>query len=344
MIAYLIMFVVVICGVINYKNDKVGYIVWGVLFFFSAFRADNVGTDTQAYLDELYIASRSALDIGTSATSTMEFVTNTVYKIVLLTDTPRIIIFFFSIVTFLFLFFLHRRAKINLSFLMMVFLLGGGYLYSFNIARQWAGIAVAAYAVSFVFETKWKKSLLFFPLIFFALGIHFSSISYIIIYLMRFVKVNSMTAILIMVVSFIIGIYSVDIVGIGTNTFFDNYYSSYEQNFSIREERSLMGRIATLYLMAIYIYVIYKMEKLNLKYLLPLFVFCFAVDRMTEEMESVVHRAFMVYSFIVSIILAKYFSCENNKGNLQIVLSAYLLISTYIYITGVIGKDYSFMF
>ena len=86
------------------------------------------------------------------------------------------------------------------------------------------------------------------------------------------------------------------------------------------------------------------MEKLNLKYLLPLFVFCFAVDRMTEEMESVVHRAFMLYSFITSIILAKYLSCENNKGNLQIVLSAYLLISTYIYFTGVIGKDYTLMF
>lgn len=344
MIAYLIMYIVALYAIINYKNVKVGYIVWGILFFFSAFRGDTVGRDTQTYLDELYIASRSSLEIGTSATSTMEIFSNAVFRIVALTDSPRIIIFFFSIVTFVFLFLLHKRAKINLSFLMMVFLLGGGYLYTFNISRQWAAIAVAVYAVSFIFEPKWKKSLLFFPVIFLATGIHFLSISYIVIYLIRFVRVNFITAILIMVASLIIGIYSVDIVGISTNSVFDNYFSTYEQNLSIREERSMMGRIATLYSMILYIYVIYKMEKLNLKYLLPLFVFCFAVTRLTEEMDSVVHRAFMVYSFVAGIILAKYFSCEKSKENLQVVLSAYLLISTYNFFMSVAGKDYSLMF
>ena len=341
MIAYIIMYCAVLFGVFNHKSTKTGYFVWAVLLFFSVFRGENVGTDTQNYTSFEYSAFRAEKGFEVTSSSSMEVLTNAIFRIVESGANPRIIISFFSVVTFVFLLLLSKRAKINLSFLMMVFLLGGGYIYSFNIARQWAAIAVAAYAITYVYETNFKRSLLFFPFIVLAGSIHFVAIFYSVTFLFRFIKLKYPIAIIALISGFVLSLFvnfnlNGSVLGV-----FGSYLETYGDLMSVKEERNLMGRIVSLYFIALYAFMMVKMDKIGIGYLIPIMLICTLIGLFTNQMDSIIRRFFMFFNFINSVVLAKYFSSDKSH---QLLLCAYLVIATYLFFSSGINDLYTFTF
>lgn len=176
---------------IGYKSKITGYIILFLLLFFSMFRGDLVGTDTIHYLER----SETVTNIFTNndmgdVNGQFDILYYWLCVFVTLYDwPPRVIIYFFSITTFLFLYLGVRRMKLNLALFCMFYVMSTIYIYSMNVARQTAALSIAFYAMSYL-EDKGKKRFLFFIWIFIASLLHNSMFILIILYLCRIIHFN----------------------------------------------------------------------------------------------------------------------------------------------------------
>lgn len=345
MIAYILMYFVVILGVVNHKNPKFGYLSWAILLFFSIFRGEMVGTDTSNYLSYGATTLRSSMVYGDDSYLSVEILTNLVYRFIDAGANPRWIITFFSVVMFVFFILLARRSKINLAYLMMVFLLGGGYIYSFNIARQWTAMVIVAYATTYIFEEDKRKSLLFFPFILLANSIHAISIYYVVLYVFRYVKLRIPVAFVFVIACFLMSVLGIFIMDVGfVNNLTSGYVDNYGDALNVLEARSFLGWMVSLFFVVMYFLMMQSLYKQDSKDIVPLFAFCVGLNILTIQMDSTIHRFFMFLTFLISVFVAKYFSMEKDKSMKTILISSYVLLSTYLFFTSGIMDDYYFTF
>lgn len=190
MFFYILLFCAVISSLyISPRNKSLG-VFWIILLcFFAMFRASTVGTDTSHILDselqeyELISLFSNNFSIGraieVSYLSAMIFVFENDLS-------TRLLIYFLSIVTFIFLFLAIKRSKMPYMLGVVLYLLLF-YLSTYNIARQMCACSIVLYAYTYLYEES-KKKYLFFVYILLATTFHASSILYLAMYVFRWFK------------------------------------------------------------------------------------------------------------------------------------------------------------
>lgn len=309
---YIFPILIAILATFGYKNKKVGYLIFFLLFFFNIFRGDGVGNDTANYMDwskiqykggNLEIGFTGLEDLGSKYEIFDILINRLVYSFGL---NPRWVITIYSLITYLFLGLAFKRFKVNISLACLFYLGFGFYFNSMNTARQLAGISVALYAYSFLFSDKKKLMFCFWTIV--SSMIHMTLIFILPVYFLRYLKVNKKLA------AFICGIVSLFFVVTQINplTIFDSYFQiSYVSNYlgvySDENGRNLIGMmfsIVTLFLMLLFYWKRNKNEKTDLSdniFLVSLVLInVFAAS-------AIVDRIVWNYSIFLCIYFADYF-------------------------------------
>lgn len=160
-----------------YRTRLGKLIIFTALLIFSLFRGNHVGTDTINYIDAVYDAKYYEFNIENSYS--YEITYNSILKFINNNGLPaRSIITFFSLYTFLLLFLICHKYKLNICLACIFFYLYF-YISSFNEARQIAACMTIFLAYGYLIYE--KKLWIFISLIIFASTIHLSSIIFLFI-------------------------------------------------------------------------------------------------------------------------------------------------------------------
>ena len=234
-----------------YKSKNGGKVFVIILLFFSMFRGDNVGNDTKNYLDPHYIYLRSLnVDTDISGESILslwgeriEFGSALLNGIVYSLDLhPRIIVFAYSIITLLFLYYALKKFKVNSVIALLMYVLIGQYFFSLSAARQMAAVSVFLFGLTFLFE-QGKRKYLFSLYAVLGTSIHASCIFFIWIYFLRYLRIKKSVALVLMSVTCaLMVISSINIMDYVYRLFSIEYVQNYSGFFD-SSERSLLGRI-----------------------------------------------------------------------------------------------------
>lgn len=165
------------------KKKWAGIVLMLILLFFSMFRGDDVGTDTKNYMDvydrisNLFLYDANFTFKGGRTELLYYYLCSYIY---LNNYNPKIIIYVFSLITFVFLYLGCKKNKIDTCLFLLFYVLSTSYIISFNVARQFAAISICFYATSFLTENNLKK-ILFVVLVLLASLIHTSSILFVLL-------------------------------------------------------------------------------------------------------------------------------------------------------------------
>lgn len=163
------------------KSNRVGLFLLFILFYFVAFRGENVGHDTVKYLNPAYIANwAQEADLATfefdDLGAKVELLSGLLFKaIIALNLDSRWVLIVYSFIMVLFLYFSCRRFKTRIPYVAFFFVLFGFYFYSMSAARQFAAIPVVLYAMTFLQDGNLNKIKFLFWIII-AIFIHSFSI------------------------------------------------------------------------------------------------------------------------------------------------------------------------
>lgn len=342
MIPYIVLYIIAFLSLCNKKSKSAGWIVLLFMLFFSVFRGDLVGTDTLNAIQGSTVLSRANVEFDITSSKTYELTTNFVYKLISYGAPTRLIITFYSFITFIFLKKASDRLRINLAILMFVILIDGTFIYSLNIARQCASVAVVMYALSFIYDE--KKSILFFPIILFAVTIHTSSIVFIFLYIFRYLVLDWKISFGLIVGAFGISIMQwIDIrsiiEGILEQNEFVTYGVTYAEDIIEVTEKSFMGKLFLILTNLIKLYSIFMLRKIAPQYIL-LYSFVLILSFFTVDLSSVIRRLFIGFNMISTMFLCYYFTYSKEK----LTLIAYVVLMSYEFFTGGIQDLYYFNF
>lgn len=257
---YLLFFIVILLSV---RNNKFGDIIIPLLLFLlSLLRADSVGTDTSHYMDEYsmyWLSERSLGDIQDNI-KYLELLYIGIVKIAYYLETPRLIISFFSFITFLFLFLAFRRFRVNQGIAFSVFLLLSFYIYSLNYARQLTASAILLYSYSFYIIDNDKNKCSLYILL--ASLVHLSSLFFIFILFIPVCNVKRTFLICIVSALFAFTILSpINIITISAHLISLDYLLRYEDLFMDSNNRSIMGVLFKILNFFILVYLFMKSRK-----------------------------------------------------------------------------------
>lgn len=331
---YIFPIFIAILATFGYKNKKVGYLIFFLLFFFNIFRGDGVGNDTANYMDwsriqyrggNMEIAFTGLEDLGSKYEVIDILINRLVYSFGL---NPRWVITIYSLITYLFLWLAFKRFKVNISLACLFYLVFGFYFNSMNTARQLAGISVALYAYSFLFSDK-KKIMFFFWAIVSSM-IHMTLFFILPVYFLRYFKVNKMLAAAICgVISLFFVVTQIDPLTILDSYFQINYVSHYLGVYS-DGGRNLVGMMFSAFTLFLMLIVYWKRSKSD-KTDLADNIFLVSLVLINAFAASViVDRIVWNYSIFLCIYFADYF-VKNSPyiGKNAVVYFIFIFLLTY---------------
>ena len=263
-----------------------------------------------------------------------------IYKCIYNNNLPeRTIIVFYSLITFLFLRLSSKRLNIDLATLMVVFLLGGAYIYSFNIARQYTGLAVIVYAITYIYEKDFKRSLLFFLFVLFAITIHTSSIIFMPLYLFRYIKAQKRfvyATILLFIFLYVIGIFDIRSLVSGSLSLdsMDAYSDQYMHELSAVGQKSLGGYIMMFAQLSVQLFMLNTLFN-HYRYSV-LFAFVILVVFLSNDISGDISRVFFGFRLLVMLFMGYYLS---NSKNLY-VRYFFIIIYSYSFFKGIMDPYY----
>jgi len=244
--------VFIIIALLGYKKPRTGLILMLILLFFSMFRGDHVGNDTNNYMDLGRIQYRGGhLDISivgfiANIGTNIEFVDILINRLVYtLSLPPRLIIYIYSFITFLFMNVGMKRYYTNRSICLILYVLLCLYFFSLSAARQMAAVSVLFYAMSFLITRSKRDSIRFLIWNIVAACIHASSLFFLPLFFLKYLRFPSRRLSIIVMITFmlIFVVLSVNILPIVQNYLKIDYFLStiyeYENGFG----RSAMGKI-----------------------------------------------------------------------------------------------------
>ncbi len=190
---------VLIVSLLGNKKEWVGIALFMLMLFFSMFRGDNVGTDTMNYLEGTGARYYQFLesDISSIGSTKFELLFFGLNYLIIQNDlSPRVVIYVFSIITFVFLFLSAKRFHVNTSFVAVFYIFLNYYYWSFNVSRQLTALSICLFAISYL-NTNEKKRYLFFLWIIIASLIHNAAITLIVVYFFKNIKVDRKLALIV---------------------------------------------------------------------------------------------------------------------------------------------------
>lgn len=193
----------------RWKDKKVGYFLFFILFVLASSRGQNVGADTVAYLDKSYIEDHSELDFSLISIedwgSQVELLTRLLYKLISsLNLDPRFVLIIFSFVTLFFFTKAIQRFKVNLAYALVFYVVLGFYFRSFNIVRQLCAVSILLYSYSFLQENGLRQFIFFIGVLIATLIQSFSIIFALVYFIKIIPRFSKQTDIILFVISLIL--------------------------------------------------------------------------------------------------------------------------------------------
>lgn len=323
MLPYIILLLISIICLFFPEKKWAKVLSLGSLFIVSAFRGENVGTDTFGYLHDFRIDYESSLEmIGGHA----ELITNGFVKLNnSLGLSGRNVLIFFAFITIGSIPVISKRLGISPVFLCFFFLTGQ-FIISLNICRQVAATMIVALATTYIYEKGTKKSLLFFLYIILATGIHSTSIVFSVFYLMRFCRIRYRMVALLVSVSILLGCCGI----IDFSSFLSSlmehsgsYAHSYLDIFESNDAYiSVLGYVVPIIIVLVELYLLKFIDgRTSSIYMLALCVPFFFMGS-----DTIVNRMLSIFDVLSKFIIAINMGNYNRKGKFSYQLSYFMII------------------
>lgn len=355
MLLYLVVLLLLFLSAFVFKSKPLGWMVIFFMFMMSMFRGKDVSTDTIEYIS----ANASDMWLYASGIKTIEIVNLFVVRLQPYLGN-YVLIWFYSIVLFLFIILSCRRFNVNAIYAFFFFILIKYFNLSFEISRQFAASAVLLYAYSFLIE-KNKKRFWFFPLVLFAIGIHSSSIVFTSVFFLRNLNLSKINPYLL--VSFIVFIFVIMRTYAQPFIEWANMYSmtmnddisQYQDYFNQADEinRSFMGMVASTIVTIMNVVVLWGLSKLKgnqVRIISLVFFMGIIISSFFDNVYGNLGRVRYGVSFIYFIAYAYFFMHYRSKFK-PLVLYPMILIYVVLYIWDMNSASscwhtvpYSFMF
>lgn len=325
------------------KNRWMGVFLLFLLFFFTAFRGEYVGNDTQTYMDSHYIFIHAThyaniTDLGrfemTDLGGQMELLSNFIYKIVFFNGlNERFILAFFAFVSFYFFCRAIRAFKVNLAYGLAMYVMLGFMSYSFNINRQMCAASILLYAYSFL-QYDNKRKYLFFLFILIASFIHSFSILFAFVYFIKFIpSLNRKWDVLLFLICLCLPIVKVDIIN-QISTLLDiehvSYYVSAYGGASL-----VVNKVISSYIRILLLYYFYykwkKLYKTDNHFFANFYLLSILISAMLTNYDGVVGRIVLNITVFECVFLSSYYSKKALKYNSADTLVLLLMIVFFSY-------------
>lgn len=318
------------------KKQPIGVIAIFLLFCMSIFRDTSVGVDTYNYA--MYDSSYDPQGI-----KAYELLFNFLYALNPVFGS-RLIISFFSIITFLFLLLSCKRFNVWPVYAFLFFVLFGFFNLSLNIARQYTTAALLLYAYSFLLENGRKRfCYLFF--VFIAGTIHSSAWFFSIIYFVRYIRISKINKIILSAIFVIFAI----LIETELKSYFVTWstlyamtmredsdlgsYNTYFNQAEVLTGSSIGGLIISYGMIALNVYVLLKLmnhDNKKVGIITTLFFLSILLSMFFEQLYGNLGRIRYNLSIINIIAYSYYFLYDKDKLK-PIVLSLVLLLFGYNY-------------
>lgn len=333
MLPYIILLLISIICLFFPEKKWAKVLSLGSLFIVSAFRGENVGTDTvnyingyRNYIDGVEFAIES---IGQQA----EFITNgIVYLLSSLGLSGRYIIIFFSVVILGSIPLISKRLKVSPVYLSFLFLTGQ-FIPSLNIARQIAATMLIGLAATYIYEESVKKSLRFFVLVIIAAGIHSFSVVFLILYLLRFIRMKYRTVSVFVILSLIFGftgIIDVSHILNGMMGSLGGYADSYFDAFTSNRVRSLFGYLIPVVITGVKLFLLKNVDNRSMS----LYCVALCVPLFFNNSSEILERMLIIFGFLSSFIIAINMGDYEKKKSTYRLLSFLMIIPlSYMYLS-----------
>lgn len=319
----------------GYKYDKLHnpyFIICGVLFVLSAFRADTVGGDLERYLPhfESICTSSSLLEAIKDSNSESGFV---VFQKILgyISPTERAFIFVTSFLSLIGPFYFIWRYSPWPIYSLLLYFAWGFYSNTFNNVRQSIAISIILCSFPFIFDRKFVKYLIATVI---ATTFHSSAIFCIFMYFIPNLKLKVRNVIVSLVFSF--AFYA--ILGIALIKFvLDVYWTRYDSEDLLLTGGSGMGRFAIYAIYATFLYVTYLIcggggnsnRSIYVDFLMWLLVFSPMVQLFATQVATLTRLTF--YYFIPSVVLVPLVLNRIKSIHMKDIISVSLLFIMYLY-------------
>lgn len=266
---YIFPIIIAILATFGYKNKKVGYLIFFLLFFFNIFRGDGVGNDTANYMrwdriqyrgGNLKIGFTGLEDLGNKYEIIDILINRLVYSFGL---NPRCVITIYSLITFIFFGLGVKRYKANLSLCCLFYVLFNLFFFSLTAARQMAAVSVLLYAYSYIIP-KNRDIAKFLFLVFLAGMIHMSAIFMILLLPLSYIRIDRRIVGWIVVgISVFFIISQLDPLQYIADIFNINYVLKYVGEYTEDYGRSLMGMLFSMIQLVCYMFFYFQREGKN---------------------------------------------------------------------------------
>ena len=282
------------------KGATLGWAAFLLMGLMTIFRGDEVGTDTTAYL--MYSAEHRIEEY---------IVTGMTYMIANDYINNRSIIYVSGFVTYFFSFLCMRKYRIDVRYFSLFFIISGFFAMSMNVARQVAATAIIAYFLPYIYNEKWKKSLLFFVGCILGAGFHLSSLFLVYLYSFRFVHTstkNNQLLIVILGSAILLNIIPIDTImqAFMPDVYQGEYLGATQRTLTV----SILGYLYRVLILFVYAYMskffIYRKDVM-------LFVFSAIIVNAGIGMNSDVARIFMINTYFIIISSCIVYKSENLK-------------------------------
>lgn len=314
MLFYIVLYLFVILACYKYSNSfKLGYLLIFLLFFFAAFRGDQVGTDTMNYLGGAGL--NRSLDFEDVEKRPEIFYLFAVNYLDANNISFRIIIFGFSIITFLFLYLACKNLNKPAAMICLVFLVMF-YLSMFNVARQVTALSILLFGYTVLIKDQKNCVYKFVLIVFLATMFHASSLIALIVIPLKYFRFKRQSLSLILIVFFLLNtVYPLPLIEFLAEKFSDTHYGMRYADRMMTEGRSFIGSVVEGIKFAILLSLFKSASNdTHTDFSDNLFAFSIAVQILTANMNSDVSRIGYVFTIYQVIYLGIYFS-NNLKQN-----------------------------
>jgi hypothetical protein len=326
-IYYLILFILVLLCVADYRKHKPIYFIIGgmVLLIIAGFRNSEIGIDLESYISSFVNRSEG---VGNKANIELLW-TYLNHVLYLISNNERWFIFATSILTLFPIFlFISKESKQPLFSLLLLFLIQSGFCFFMTGIRQSMALAVVIWAFYFF---KDKKYLISAGLIVLATGIHATAFFCLLYFAFSLLKIGKSQLKIVLLFSVAVGfLFRVDIFSIFDKlslifTAF-SFYGSYS-DYYIEMIPNFIGLLFTIVPQSIFAY--YAVDRDRDNFYTKLFLWGTVLTNIFASTPSI-PRYFIYLVFFQIIVIPNNFK-QLSMPKKVIILSTVLLLVVYFF-------------
>lgn len=237
---FILIVVIFFLGFLSKWFKSSSLLLFGLMLFILMFRDVSVGTDTLNYF--YHFTNGYGSDVFSLKNFEVLYSISIEALAVFSTDGYSVL-YFLSLILFVFLFLSAKRYGVNLGFLLIFFLLSGIYFYAFNMARQVASVSVLLYGYSFLIYKSKYSSLWFLFWVCVAAGIHFSSIYFIVLLLIPKKELKTSIYWASFILSIFVFVFLSSFISNILSSYLGMYYENYSDILIMSNSASIAGMV-----------------------------------------------------------------------------------------------------